>query len=334
MCQDQWMRVPEMQSKWLWRRTSLQTFNVSGSSCIGTENGNGESACVFECFFTSCSLTSKYGGGMYCYGVPAAFIMRSLQFISCSAVSYGGGLDLFPDKTSAPVNDYYCFFLFFHGCRCSRDQPHGHDVYYEDRYSLYLFSNSPFYECYTTNTDDQRVCYGYNYTGRSWLFQHTEKKDWLKDKTLYVSVNGNDNLEQCGANESNPCLTEKKAFEMCEVQISLAITLMDGNHTSETVTVEIGEKKISAIGKGREESSIGMKSVSSAAGALFSILTGHLGMSHLKVDCNSKANPSTPSVVVVSDGSGSLSLEDVVISTRKTESFVRWDKIFDNRRFH
>ncbi|KAH7829204.1 uncharacterized protein MONOS_17145 [Monocercomonoides exilis] len=35
----------------------------------------------------------------------------------------------------------------------------------------------------------------------------------------------------------------------------------------------------------------------------------------MKVDCNSNANPSSPSVVVVSDGGGSLSLEDVVITT-------------------
>eukprot|EP00770_Monocercomonoides_exilis_P008089 MONOS_8047.1-p1 / transcript=MONOS_8047.1 / gene=MONOS_8047 / organism=Monocercomonoides_exilis_PA203 / gene_product=unspecified product / transcript_product=unspecified product / location=Mono_scaffold00293:421-1694(-) / protein_length=424 / sequence_SO=supercontig / SO=protein_coding / is_pseudo=false len=69
----------------------LQSFNVSGSSCIGTENGKGESACVFECSFASCTLTNYNGGGMYCATVPAAFKMRSLQFISCSAVSYGGG---------------------------------------------------------------------------------------------------------------------------------------------------------------------------------------------------------------------------------------------------
>ncbi|KAH7814956.1 uncharacterized protein MONOS_18372 [Monocercomonoides exilis] len=35
----------------------------------------------------------------------------------------------------------------------------------------------------------------------------------------------------------------------------------------------------------------------------------------MKVDCNSSANPFSPSVAVVSDGGGSLSLGDVVITT-------------------
>ncbi|KAH7829268.1 uncharacterized protein MONOS_14639 [Monocercomonoides exilis] len=180
--------------------------------------------------------------------------------------------------------------------------PYGHDVMYYDRYELFNSSGNPFHECYTTNTDSRRVCYGYNYTGSSWLFQHTEKKDWLKDKTIYVSVNGNDTSPFCGANESNPCLTVKKAFEMCEIQISLTITLMNGNHVSEATTIDIGEKKISVIGKGREACSIGTGTLL-WTGALFSVTSGHLGMSHLKVNCNSNLSPS-PNVVVVSDGSG------------------------------
>ncbi|KAH7830978.1 uncharacterized protein MONOS_4393 [Monocercomonoides exilis] len=208
----------------------------------------------------------------------------------------------------------YCFFLFFHECSC-RDAtyPRGYDVEYVDIYNLYSESGNPFHGCYTTNTDGQRVCYGYNYSNAgAWKYDQISKKDWLKDKTIYVSVNGNDNFELCGANTTIPCKTVMKAFEMCEVQISLAITLMEGKRPSET-TINIGTKKISVIGKRRTESAIGTKSLSSTE-ALFGVTTGHLRMSHLKVDCNSNANPS-PSVVVVSDGSGSLSLEDVVITT-------------------
>ncbi|KAH7832575.1 uncharacterized protein MONOS_13173 [Monocercomonoides exilis] len=255
---------------WLIRFRSVSGSVVSRSGCIGAESGKGESACVFECSFTSYSLTRNYGGGMNCSFIPATLKIRSIQFISCSAASHGGE------------------------------------------------SGNPFYECYSTNADDRRVCYGYNYTGRSWLFQHTEKKDWLKDKTVYVSVSGNDLNELCGANESNPCLTVKNALEMCEVQISLTITLIEGNHISEATTIEIGEKKISVIGKGKETCSIGtgaLSSLSSAVGTLFSVTTGHLGLLHMKVDCNSNANPSSSSVVVVSDGGGLLSLEDVVITT-------------------
>eukprot|EP00770_Monocercomonoides_exilis_P006502 MONOS_6467.1-p1 / transcript=MONOS_6467.1 / gene=MONOS_6467 / organism=Monocercomonoides_exilis_PA203 / gene_product=unspecified product / transcript_product=unspecified product / location=Mono_scaffold00204:9-1710(-) / protein_length=326 / sequence_SO=supercontig / SO=protein_coding / is_pseudo=false len=147
--------------------------------------------------------------------------------------------------------------------------PRGNDAIYYDNNNLYFDSGNPFYECYTTNADDKRICFAYNYSNAgAWTFDQTSKKDWLKDKTIYVSVNGSDGYELCGSNESNPCLTAKKAFEMCEVQISLAITLMEGNHISEATTIEIGEKKISVIGKGKDKSSIGTRTLSSAR-ALF-----------------------------------------------------------------
>ncbi|KAH7821129.1 uncharacterized protein MONOS_10306 [Monocercomonoides exilis] len=130
-------------------------------------------------------------------------------------------------------------------------------------------------------------------------------------------MNGNDASPLCGSNTTFSCISVKKAFEMCEIQISLAITLMERDHVSDTTTIEIGTKKISVIVKGSETCLIGTGALSSSSGALFIESTGHLGMSHLKVDCNSNSSPS-PSVVVVSDGGGSLSLEDVVITTSKT----------------
>ncbi|KAH7829298.1 uncharacterized protein MONOS_15894 [Monocercomonoides exilis] len=302
----------------------FESFQVSGTGCIPTENGEGESACVFDCNFTSCSLTNSCGGGMFCRSAPEQFKMRSIQFISCSARQEGGGLFLQPNRATAPNDKIYCFFLFFHECSCrDANNPRGHDVEYVDYYNLYLESGNPFYECYTTNTNDKRICFAYNYANASaWTYDQTSKKDWLKDKTIYVSVSGNDEYELCGANESNPCLTVKKAFEMCEMQISLTITLMKGNHTSEVTTIEVGSKKISVIGKGREASSIGTGTLS-AAEALFSVTSGHLGTSHLKVDCNSTADFSSPSVVVASDGAGrTLSLKECfrkrVICMQKT----------------
>ncbi|KAH7825541.1 uncharacterized protein MONOS_12249 [Monocercomonoides exilis] len=185
-------------------------------------------------------------------------------------------------------------------------------MYYHRR-ELFNSSGNRF-QCYTTNTDCRRVCYGYNNSGSCWLFQHAKKKDWLKDKTLYVSANGSDEFNPRGVNDTNPSLKVRKTFEMREVQISLTITLMEGNHASETETINIGEKKISVIGTGNAKSSIGTGTLSSTK-ALFGVTTGHLYLLHMKVDCNSNANPSSPSVVVVSDGGGSLSLEDVVITT-------------------
>ncbi|KAH7821348.1 uncharacterized protein MONOS_8720 [Monocercomonoides exilis] len=101
---------------------------------------------------------------------------------------------------------------------------------------------------------------------------------------------------------------------------------MEGNHTSEVTTIEIGEKKISVIGIGIEKSSIGTGALSST-GALFSATTGQLGLLHMKVDCNSNASPS-PSVVFVSDGSGSLSLEDVVITTSNIGEYMISSSVF------
>eukprot|EP00770_Monocercomonoides_exilis_P014649 MONOS_14595.1-p1 / transcript=MONOS_14595.1 / gene=MONOS_14595 / organism=Monocercomonoides_exilis_PA203 / gene_product=unspecified product / transcript_product=unspecified product / location=Mono_scaffold01031:5732-14599(-) / protein_length=2873 / sequence_SO=supercontig / SO=protein_coding / is_pseudo=false len=305
----------------------LESFNVSGSGCIGIENEGGESACVFDCCFTSCLLSSTGGGGIFCQYVPDAFKMKNIKFIACAASAHGGGLELYPYRQASQNKTVYCYFLFFHKCQCSAIPPYGHDMAYLDYFNEILNSDNPFYESYTTNTDEKRVCYAFNLADAGvWSYQHVEKKDWLKDKTIYVSVNGNDASPLCGANTTYPCLTVKKGFEMCEVQISLTITLLEGDHTSETVTIDIGIKKISFIGRGKEKSSIEMKSLSST-GSLFSVSTGHLGLLHMKVDCNSNTNPS-PNVVVVYDRSGSLSLEDVVITTSKTGDYEISSSVF------
>ncbi|KAH7819445.1 uncharacterized protein MONOS_7141 [Monocercomonoides exilis] len=189
---------------------------------------------------------------------------------------------------------------------------------------------NPFFKCCTTNLNEQRVCYGYNYTDNNWSYKHTEKKDWVIEKTIYVSVNGHDNFEFCELGESTACRTIGIAVEKGTIQVSQSVTLIEGNHTSETATIEIGTKKISVIGTGKDKSSIGTGALSSsaAAGTLFSASTGHLCLLRMKVYCNSNANPSTPSVAVVSDGSGSFSLEDVVITTSKTKNYVMSSSVF------
>ncbi|KAH7829193.1 uncharacterized protein MONOS_16489 [Monocercomonoides exilis] len=244
----------------------LENFQVSGSGCIGEEKGGGESACVFDCSFTSCSITNSLGGGMFCKNVPETkFKMRSIRFFSCSALIKGGGLCFAPWRDVLPSDKLYCFFLLFHNCSCSSDSDpsYGADLYYEDYYSLYLNSDCPFKECYTTNTDEKRMCYAYDYTGSSWSYQHTEKKKWLKGwtKVLFVGVNGSDSSGLCGMGESAPCQTVGHAVETGLEELSSSVTLMEGNHTSEATTIEIGTKEISVIGKGRTESSIGTEAV-------------------------------------------------------------------------
>ncbi|KAH7815695.1 uncharacterized protein MONOS_119 [Monocercomonoides exilis] len=288
----------------------LSTFQVSGSDCIGTENGKGESACVFECSFTACSLSSQYGGGLYCYCVPVAFKMRSLQFISCSAVSCGGGLDFEPHQSTAPSNNTYCYFLFFHNCRCTDSTPYGHDVFIYDGFNLF-YSNNPFYESFTMNSDNRRVCYA----DSNWVYQHTEKKDWLSVgmKYRYVGVSGDDTNNLCGMIESASCKTVGHAVETSMVQLSSTITLLGGKHASEEKTISVGEKKISIVGRGKAVSVVGTSALSSTSTTLLSISSGQLEVGHLGIYHNAARSPS-PSVFVVSLESGALSLEDVMIS--------------------
>ncbi|KAH7814958.1 uncharacterized protein MONOS_12880 [Monocercomonoides exilis] len=221
----------------------LNSFNISGSSCVGTESGKGESACVFECFFTSCTLSSTGGGGMFCQNVPAAFKMRSLQFISCSAVSYGGGLYFYPYQSTAPSNNIYCYFFFFHDCSCNASTPYGHDVYFRDDYNLFSSAN-PFYESYTTNSNDTRVCRYYK--SGSWYYQYTEKKDWLKEgmKDRFVGVGGSDSSNLCGMSEAAPCKTVGHAVGSSMAQLSSTITVLSGKHVSEGATINVWGKKI------------------------------------------------------------------------------------------
>ncbi|KAH7829304.1 uncharacterized protein MONOS_12098 [Monocercomonoides exilis] len=169
----------------------LFNFSVPGSGCIGEEDGEGGSSCVFECNFTSCSTISTWGGGLYCNTVPAAFKVRSIQLISCSATANGGGLYFESRNTAVPTNYFYCYFLFFHECKCSANTPYGHDAIYYDQFNVFLSSGNPFNECYTTNTDNQRVCYVYYYSSSgSWVFGQTTKMDWLKDKLVCISACG------------------------------------------------------------------------------------------------------------------------------------------------
>ncbi|KAH7817937.1 uncharacterized protein MONOS_16223c2 [Monocercomonoides exilis] len=97
-------------------------------------------------------------------------------------------------------------------------------------------------------------------------------------------------------------------------QLSSTITLLGGKHVSEGTTISVGEKKISVVGKGKTVSVIGTNSLSTSSTTLFSLSSGQLEVGHVGIDHNAARSPS-PSVFVVSLGSGTLSLEDVVINS-------------------
>ncbi|KAH7821284.1 uncharacterized protein MONOS_11607 [Monocercomonoides exilis] len=240
--------------------------------------------------------------------------MRSLQFISCSAASYGGGLDFRPYQSTAPSNNLYCYFFFFHDCSCSNSTLYDHDVYFYDGFNLFD-SNNPFYESYTTNSNDKRVYYQY-YNGNNWVYQETQKKGWLKEgmKDRLVGVNGNDANNLCGMSEAAPCKTVGHAVGSSMAQLSSTITLLSGRHVSEEKTINVGEKKISVVGRGKAASVIGTSELSTSSTTLFSVSSGQLEVGRVGIDHNATRS-SSPSMFVVSLGSGTLLLEDVLIDS-------------------
>ncbi|KAH7832231.1 uncharacterized protein MONOS_15743 [Monocercomonoides exilis] len=251
---------------------------------------------------------------MCCATVPAAFKMLSIQFISCLEVSHGGGMRFDPYQSTAPNYNRNFYIFFFYDCRCTTNStPYGHDVYFNDGNNLFS-SNNPFFESYTTNSDANRLCDAYY--SRGWKYQHTEKKDWLKEemKDRYVGVNGNDSNNLRGMSEATPCKTVGHAVVSSMAQLSSTITLLSGKHVSEGATISVGEKKIIITGRGKTVSVIGTSALSTSSTALFSVSSGQLEVGHVGIDHNSMRSPS-PSVFVVSVGSGTLSLEDVVIDS-------------------
>ncbi|KAH7818165.1 uncharacterized protein MONOS_10013 [Monocercomonoides exilis] len=243
--------------------------------------------------------------------------MRRIQYIFCTANSYGGGLDFYPKQQTLPSNNHFCYFIFFLDCRCTNTTPYGHDVYFEDYYKVSNSSN-PFYESYTTNTNDKRICYVYLFED-TWIYQQTQKKWWLNEglKDRIVGTNGSDSNLYCGISESAPCKTVGHAVGSSIAQLSSTITVLGGKHVSEGSTISVGEKKIIITGKGNTVSVVGTSSLSSSSTTLFSISTGQLEVGHMGIDHNSTRS-SSPSVFMVSLGSGTLSLEDVLIDSSKS----------------
>ncbi|KAH7830390.1 uncharacterized protein MONOS_9523 [Monocercomonoides exilis] len=174
------------------------------------------------------------------------------------------------------------------GRDCNASTPYGHDVFFQDYYNLFSSAN-PFYESYTTNNNDTRVCHRY-YSG-SWTYQHTEKKGWLKEgmKDRYVGVGGDDSSNLCGMSEATPCKTVEHALWTCALGLSSTITLLGGKHVSEGTTISVVEKKISVVAKAKTVSVIGTNSLSLSSSSskleeVCRLSTNHLGMNFEKID--------------------------------------------------
>ncbi|KAH7826404.1 uncharacterized protein MONOS_4219fu4220 [Monocercomonoides exilis] len=160
--------------------------------------------------------------------------------------------------------------------------------------------------------DEKRECYSYHIG--DWIYEHTEKKEWLRYRPLdrYVGMDGDDSNEMCGINESEPCQTVGHVASESIALLSSTITVLEGRHGSEGATISVGVKKISVLGKGKTVSVIGTSALSSSSPTLFSVSTGQLAVGNVGIDHNATRD-SSPSVFVVSLGSGTLSLEDVLI---------------------
>ncbi|KAH7820229.1 uncharacterized protein MONOS_7768 [Monocercomonoides exilis] len=134
----------------------------------------------------------------------------------------------------------------------------------------------------------------------------------MKDR--FVGEEGDDSEEWCGTSELAACSTVGQAVAKSLILLSSTITVLGGSYGSERETISVGEKKIIVVGKGRETTSIGTGALSPSSTTLFSVSSGKLDVQHVKIDHNATASSSL-SVFVVSEGSGSLSLEDVLISS-------------------
>ncbi|KAH7828505.1 uncharacterized protein MONOS_7705 [Monocercomonoides exilis] len=82
----------------------------------------------------------------------------------------------------------------------------------------------------------------------------------MKDR--YVGVSGDDSNNLCGMSEAAPCKTVGHAVGSSMAQLSSTITLLGGKRVSEEKTINVGEKKISVLGKGNSVSAIGTNSLS------------------------------------------------------------------------
>ncbi|KAH7824999.1 uncharacterized protein MONOS_6794 [Monocercomonoides exilis] len=278
--------------------------------------------------FESCSTQDWAGGGMSIFTISHCIRISGCEFQGCKASSYGGGVDLDNFNVSGAGcigtenggEESACVFdCSFDSCTVTNSHgggidstPHGHDLMFDDRHNLYLSSNNPFYESYSTNADENRVCYAHDTSGLK--YQHIEKKWWLKEgkKDRFVGENGDDSSCICGMSEAAPCKTVGYATWGSISQLSSTITVLSGNHQSEEKTINVGEKKISIVGRGKDMSVIGTNSLSSSSTTLFTVASGQLEVVHVGIDHN-VTRDSSPSVFVVSVGSGTLSLEDVLI---------------------
>eukprot|EP00770_Monocercomonoides_exilis_P009276 MONOS_9230.1-p1 / transcript=MONOS_9230.1 / gene=MONOS_9230 / organism=Monocercomonoides_exilis_PA203 / gene_product=unspecified product / transcript_product=unspecified product / location=Mono_scaffold00373:14970-20819(+) / protein_length=1510 / sequence_SO=supercontig / SO=protein_coding / is_pseudo=false len=265
--------------------------------------------------FNACTAQNNGGGCTYANNIASCFRISGCEIQKCSAKNYGGGLciEYINDLESGCIEaekgeggEACLFDCYITSCKLS-------GTCGGDQYNHFSTGNL-LYESFTTNNNDKRLCYAYYSNGL--VHQHTEKKEWLnegmKDRT--VGVNGNDSNEMCGASKFIPCLTVGHAVDACTDKLISKITVLGGRHGSEGATISVSEKKIIIVGKGSEVSVIWTRSLSPSSTTLFSVTSGQLDVQHLGIDHNVMRSPS-PSVFVMSLGSGSLSLEDVLISS-------------------
>ncbi|KAH7826979.1 uncharacterized protein MONOS_3547 [Monocercomonoides exilis] len=106
-----------------------------------------------------------------------------------------------------------------------------------------------------------------------WFGFRTKDRLWHR---LYVGVSGSDTSNLCGMSESALCKTVGHAVDVSLIQLNSTITVLDGKHVSEKETINVGEKKINVLGKGKETSVIGTNSLSSSSTTLFSVASGQL----------------------------------------------------------
>ncbi|KAH7817572.1 uncharacterized protein MONOS_11078p1 [Monocercomonoides exilis] len=288
----------------------LKSIFNSKPNCLAEEKGNGESACIYDCFFVGCQANSSSGGGLRCDYMWDSFRMRNIFFGNCSAKSEGGGLFSEVNGTGLQIDSVLFYFIFFQKCSCSGDPPYGLDVCIYD--TVCIDFTNPFANSFTSNTNEKRVCY--KFKSSSLTYEQTERKDWLPLIQFYnVGTNGID-FELCGAMEVLACKTAGFAVQQSTGDTESRVIILEGRHMSERAAIEIGSKKIIIEGMGKEASLIETKALKAEAESLISVADGDMWLQSLSIDHTSKCVPS-PSVVKQTSPNGNVCAKDVSIAS-------------------
>ncbi|KAH7822081.1 uncharacterized protein MONOS_2902 [Monocercomonoides exilis] len=255
---------------------------------------------INNCSFITCSVTQRTGGGLAFLASPNVYtVAKSCIFFKCTASFQGGGLSLelhFVKEGSQKL----CSFFLFQKCSCSSSNSQGHDVFINDPNNKIL--DSPFFQCYTSNPSEQRVCWCTSNNGFSY------KKDWLLDGLTLFASSGGLLVEYCGLQRTSACKTIDYTLNTrLDGMASCRLVLLASSFDAQSI--EASNRDIAISGEDKSNTILSTTSVTGSS--LFKAANGHLEASSFSIEhLNQRRDVS---LFAVSRG-GVLDLNDILIA--------------------